>query len=254
MRAIIVAALVALSAVAWWYVLAGAGTGMSVIAMTTLVFPPPIPPVIMAGAWTAGYWLTMIFMWWVMMIAMMLPPAALALALGDRFGRCGCLDRSCLASGGYAGVARYFAGYLTVWLGFSVAATALQFLLELAGLLHGFLMWSTSRWLSAALLIAAGVFQLTATKQSLLAACRRGTSGDPRGAGWRTGIGHGVACVGRCLPLMLLLYVGGIMNLAWIVGLTLVAGAERWIGAAPHWRRGSALVLIVAGIYVAGRA
>jgi len=38
----------------------------------------------------------------------------------------------------------------------------------------------------------------------------------------RIGWPHGVFCVGCCWALMALLFVGGVMNLLWIVGLPLL--------------------------------
>ena len=129
--------------------LTGAGTGMSTIAMTTWQFPPPRPATMMAGDWNAGYWLTMLLMWWVMMIAMMIPSAAPMILLYARVFRQG-QARGQIA-GALVPTASFAAGYLVCWLGFSALATALQFALEQVGLVHGMWMWSTSRWLTAAL-------------------------------------------------------------------------------------------------------
>lgn len=38
---------------------------------------------------------------------------------------------------------------------------------------------------------------------------------------------HGAYCVGCCWLLMALLFVGGVMNLVWIAGLTLLVAAEK---------------------------
>ena len=85
-RAIIASALCLLTALAWLALLQGAGTGMSAAAMTTWQFPPPrVTPSI--GAWNAAYWLTMLAMWWVMMVAMMVPSAAPMILLYARVAR-----------------------------------------------------------------------------------------------------------------------------------------------------------------------
>jgi predicted metal-binding membrane protein len=94
------------------------------------------------------------------------------------------------------------------------------------------LMNSRSLSLSGALLIAAGIYQLTPFKTACLKQCRapavfiaahwrRGALG-----GWRMGLEHGLYCLGCCAVLMLLLFVGGIMNLVWIAGLTLFIALE----------------------------
>jgi predicted metal-binding membrane protein len=46
------------------------------------------------------------------------------------------------------------------------------------------------------------------------------------------GLRHGLWCVGCCWMLMLLLFVGGVMNLAWVAGLTLVIALEK-LGPRP---------------------
>ena len=64
-----------LGLLSWYYLLTGAGTGMSVAAMSTWQFPPPVYPGD-ADYWPMAYWGLMLAMGWVMMIAMMLPSAA----------------------------------------------------------------------------------------------------------------------------------------------------------------------------------
>ena len=43
------------------------------------------------------------------------------------------------------------------------------------------------------------------------------------------GIDHGAYCLGCCWFLMALLFVGGIMNLYWIIGLTIYVLMEKLI-------------------------
>jgi predicted metal-binding membrane protein len=55
------------------------------------------------------------------------------------------------------------------------------------------------------------------------------------------GLLHGVFCIGCCWLLMLLVWVGGMINLAWMVIMEKTApGAERLVGAAG-------VVLVVLG-------
>jgi predicted metal-binding membrane protein len=86
-RAIVLAGLAALTLLAWSYILMGAGTGMSLRDMTILsLFPHRVadmpmhgmqmPMAMTPGAWSAGYFIIVSLMWWVMMIAMMTPSAA----------------------------------------------------------------------------------------------------------------------------------------------------------------------------------
>jgi predicted metal-binding membrane protein len=71
---------------------------------------------------------------------------------------------------------------------------------------------------------------------------RRGVFGA-----WRMGLEHGLYCVGCCAVLMLLLFVGGIMNLVWIVGLTLFVALEKLAPFGAAATRAAAAVLIAAG-------
>ncbi len=247
--------LAVLTGLAWLYVLAGAGTGMSTIAMSTWQFPPPRPTTMMSGDWNASYWLTMLVMWWVMMIAMMIPSAAPMILLYARVFRQGQargqIPASLVPTGSFA------AGYLACWLGFSVLATALQFALERSGLVHGMWMWSTSRWLTAGLLIAAGLFQLTPLKAACLEHCRSPAAflsqhWRPGHLGaFRLGIVHGTYCLGCCWALMLLLFAAGIMNLVWIAGLTILVLIEKLAPFGAKLTRFTAVLLIGAGVYVA---
>jgi predicted metal-binding membrane protein len=253
-QVVIAAALVLITALAWTYVLTGAGTGMSTIAMTTWQFPPPRPAAMMAGDWNAAYWLIMLVMWWVMMIAMMIPSAAPMILLYARVFRQG--QARGQISGALVPTASFAAGYLVCWLGFSALATALQFALEQIGLVHGMWMWSTSRWLTAALLIVAGIFQLTWLKSACLEHCRAPASflaehwRSGRGGAFRLGLVHGAYCLGCCWALMLLLFAAGIMNLVWIAGLAILVLVEKLAPFGGRLAPITATLLIGAGVYV----
>ncbi len=234
----------------WWYLLAGAGTGMSTLAMTTWEFPPPVYRSSGGSNWEIAYWLVMLCMWWVMMIAMMLPSAAPMIFLYARVVR--------HHKGSHAQAplmvptGSFLLGYLLCWLGFSLVATVLQWFLERAGLVHGMLMWSSSHALSATFLFAAGVYQLSPWKNTCLEHCRSPAGylsshwRNGRAGALRMGIEHGLYCVGCCWMLMLLLFVGGAMNLVWIAGLATLVLAEKLLPAGPAVVRLSALALFVA--------
>ncbi|MDH3580447.1 MAG: DUF2182 domain-containing protein [Hyphomicrobiales bacterium] len=229
-RAIMAAGLVLLSVLAWGWVLAGAGTGMSTIAMTTWVFPPAAAPGITA-AWDAGYWAIMLAMWWVMMIAMMTPSAAPMILLYARVARRA--QTKGQLPPGVLPTAVFLAGYLAIWLIFSAVATLAQWLLEQTGLVHQMLMWSTNATLTALLLIAAGLYQLTPLKAACLEHCRSPMEflsrswQEGRSGTFRMGISHGAWCVGCCWAMMALLFAGGVMNLVWIAGLAIAVLAEK---------------------------
>jgi predicted metal-binding membrane protein len=247
--------LAVITGLAWYYVLIGAGTGMSTIAMTTWQFPPPRPATMMVGDWNAGYWLTMLLMWWVMMIAMMIPSAAPMILLYARVFRHGQARGQIAAS--LVPTGAFAAGYLVCWLGFSALATALQYTLEQAALVHGMWMWSTSRWLTAGLFVAAGLFQLTPVKAACLEHCRAPAAflsrhwRPGRLGAFRLGLVHGAYCLGCCWALMLLLFAAGIMNLVWIAGLAILVLLEKLAPFGANLAPLSAALLIGAGLYVA---
>ncbi len=115
-------------------------------------------------------------------------------------------------------------------------------------------MGSQSRWLSAGVLIAAGLYQFSSLKDACLAQCRApfafltrywqpGTMGA-----FRLGLRHGMVCLGCCWILMALLFVGGVMNLAWIAGLMVLVMAEKWLAPGRAVARTVGALLIVWGL------
>lgn len=229
-RSIVLAGLLAVIALAWWWLLEGAGTGMNVLKMTTWQFPPPARPS-MVQSWSPEYAVVMLFMWWIMMIAMMTPSAAPMILLYARAHRHehkrGKIEASTPPTFSFLG------GYLSAWLAFSLVATSLQWALEKAGLIHTMLMWSLDPAFAATLLIAAGLYQLSPLKDVCLQHCRSparflaenyqpGTA-----AALRMGLKHGLYCLGCCWFLMTLLFASGIMNLVWIAGLTILILIEK---------------------------
>ena len=252
-RWIVLAGLVLVTLIAWVWLLAGAGTGMNVMSMSTWQFPPPVHAS-MSQTWTVSHALVMFFMWWIMMIAMMTPSASPVILLYGHVHRHerqqGKIKSTLTPTFAFAG------GYLVVWLLFSVAATALQWGLERAGLLHAMLMWSTDRTFSAAFLIAAGIYQLSPLKNVCLEHCRSPvqfltTHYRPGISGALImGLTHGAYCVGCCWLLMALLFVGGAMNLVWIAGLTILVLLEKLLPAGWWVARGSGAIAIAAGLWL----
>jgi predicted metal-binding membrane protein len=179
----------------------------------------------MQMAWEAPSLAIIFAMWWVMMIAMMVPAAAPVVLLYARASPAQGIARPHIGP--------FFAGYLLCWLAFSAIAVALQLFLEQAGVLDGMAMQLTSRWIAGGVLVAAGIYQLTPAKNACLSHCRNPADFlsrhfRPGAAGaLRMGLYHGAYCVGCCWLLMALLFVVGIMNLAWIALLTIVVAAEK---------------------------
>jgi len=167
-RTLTLAALAVLTLLAWAWLLLGAGMGMAPRAALHLL--PAGAPDGMAGmampmapaGWSNAELLLAVSMWWVMMVAMMLPAAAPVVLL---YARAGPAQGAAPAAPGW-----FLAGYLAVWGLFSLAAAALQDALQRLGVLAPMTMDASARWLAAAILIAAGLYQLSPLKESCLAA------------------------------------------------------------------------------------
>ncbi len=186
---------------------------MDVWRMSVPGFPDVTNHDAMTGSPASISVLSMTFMWWTMMLAMMMPGAFRHLPSQ------GTGDLSATAN-----LLRFWISYAGVWLGFSILATAMQYLLVGAGLLHGMKMWSTNSWFSSALLAVAGIYQFTELKAHSLATCHAAPSDRtpvPNGAV------YGLNCLISSFPLMLLLFIGGVMNIYWVALLTTVVTLEK---------------------------
>ena len=127
-RGVVAVGLALLTLLAWWYVWDGAGMGMTALAMTRVALFPHLQPEPMPGMMMpAVAWVTVLAMWWVMMIAMMTPSAAPLILLYGRVLRQTHSPASATAA--YAPPFFLAAGYLVAWLGFSAAAATAQFVL-----------------------------------------------------------------------------------------------------------------------------
>lgn len=252
-RAITIAALALLCALAWLYLAAGAGTGMDAWAMTRLALAPAAGGHHdMAGpAWDIGTAALIAAMWWVMMIAMMVPAAAPTVLLYATVYRSA--QARGQVDGGTAPVGAFLIGYLLVWLAFSLAAAAGQWALERAGIVSAMTMSASSRWLAGGLLVAAGLYQLSPLKQACLAHCRAPAAflahhwRPGRTGALRLGAMHGGFCLGCCWLLMALLFAGGVMNLAWIAALTLLVMAEKLLPWGAWTARAAGVLLVLWG-------
>jgi predicted metal-binding membrane protein len=196
----------------------------------------------MTAVWDAPHVWLLWAMWAVMMTGMMLPSAApmIVIAGGSR---------------------SYFValGYLSIWALFSAGATALQLFLVRV-LVVTPMMELSSRRTGAVLLALAGVYQLTPLKQACLATCQspmaflaRRWRGGSFGA-FRMGVEHGVFCVGCCWALMLLLFAGGVMNLAVIAALTVFVAFEKLAPLGVWSARVSGALLLVLAIWTGSHA
>ena len=224
--------------------------GWAVVAWMTLDMGHPWVALMMP---TSAYWqpatvVAVVMMWATMMVAMMLPSAAPMIATFDNLER-----RKAGAEARSWRTTAFLAGYLMVWIGFSLAATALQWSLQTFGLVTP-MAESSSPWLTSALLVLAGLYQFSPLKYVCLRYCRSpigfllmewrpGASGA-----WAMGLKHGGYCLGCCWAVMLLLFVAGAMNLAWIVFLTAVVAAEKLLPPTRWLSAGIGTCFLLAGL------
>ena len=195
--------------------------------------------------WSAPYLLTSFSMWLVMMVAMMLPAAAMMILFYARYA-----IGSGMAGGGIA-TAWFTMTYVAIWAGFSLVATLLQAMLTDLGIVSMMTESIVDRRVAGAVLLVAGLYQLSPLKQACLKACRSPLEFVVRL--WRPGVGgairlgaaHGLYCLGCCWALMLILFVAGVMNLVWIAALSMVVLVEK---VAPAGLR---LSLVLGGILTA---
>ncbi len=203
----------------------------------------------MTGDWNLQHLALLFAMWVVMMAGMMLPSAAPALLL-----------YACVIRKSEDGartqehVYAFAGGYLAVWTAFSLLATVLQRLFARLLLLSP-MMESKNRIFGGAILVIAGLFQLTPYKRTCLQYCRSpaelitrfwrpGVSG-----GFHLGVANGLFCLGCCWALMMLLFVGGVMNLLWIAALTIFVLLEKIAPLGLQGGRLSGVLIAAFGVW-----
>jgi len=239
-RRVVAASLVAVVAVSWLYLWRDAAS-MSRVGMADLpVSAMPHP----SGA--TAFALTFV-MWAVMMVGMMLPSAAPTILLyGTLVRKNG--ERGMVLPGVWV----FTSGYLAVWTAFSLLATAMQVGLDRASLLTP-MMASASAGMSAAILVAAGIYQWLPFKQTCLRNCRnplrflvaRWRPGT-RGA-FLMGAENGAYCIGCCWLLMLLLFIAGVMNLLWVALIAAFVFVEKLLPAGRLTSAVAGLAMVVSG-------
>ncbi|HEX9470425.1 MAG TPA: DUF2182 domain-containing protein [Bradyrhizobium sp.] len=242
-RLIVAVGLAGAAALAWAYLAAGAGIDMSMAGM-------PMDPM----PWSALDAALIFTMWWVMMIAMMVPSATPTVLLFTAIKR-----KQAASVSPTVEAWAFVGGYLLIWAGFSLIAALVQWGLERAGLLS-MAMASTSAVLGGIVLLAAGLYQFTPVKSTCLRYCQSpvlflSRHWRPGAAGaLRMGLQHGGYCLGCCWFLMVLLFVTGVMNLVWIAGIALYVACEKLLPLGRRLSRAAGVALIVSGTIVLARA
>jgi predicted metal-binding membrane protein len=232
-RAIVLGVIGAVVVLAWAYLFMLAATDDmgSALAMP------------MSAAWTLRDWMFMTSMWAVMMTGMMLPSASPMVFAYRRF------------AAGRGSTPWFVLGYVVVWSAFAVVAAALQWFLHNAALVTS-MGASSSPALAGTLLVAAGVFQFTSLKQACLSKCRTPFAflmtqwRAGRSGAFVMGVRHGGYCVSCCWLLMALLFVLGVMNVAWVAILAAIVLVEKVAPAAANATRLAGGGLIAWGAWI----
>jgi len=233
-----------LTAAAWSYLFTLNAGGSSSVSYETMMAEMGMP---MNRPWTGVDVFFTFIMWAVMMVGMMAGSALPTLLLFAAASRA--------RSGGRLSVvtAMFAAGYIAVWVAFSVLAALGQWGLHEAAMLSP-AMRASNAFLAAGILIGAGIYQLLPIKNACLAHCQ-----TPLGflmTHWRDGatgalqmgVRHGVYCVGCCWALMCVLFVVGVMNLVWVAVLSALVLLEKVGPSGPLIARLSGTAMIVGGL------
>lgn len=237
-RALVLGALGAIALLAWLYLLHHATAMPSGRAM---VMPSGE---VMGMEHDSVDFVLFALMWVVMMLAMMLPSVAPTVLVHAAVSR-----RVAPARAGARNVA-FVGGYALAWSAFALGAAGAQVALGQMALLSEE-MRSSSPVFAAALLAAAGIWQLAPMKDLCLSKCRMPLRfvaehwRDGVAGALRMGVSHGFYCIGCCGVLMALLFVGGVMNLVWVALIAAFVLIEKttFVGApSGRWISGAGLL------------
>lgn len=234
----IVSSLAAIVALSWWYLFSLSADMTMDMSAAMMVSP----------VWSIQYFISMFLMWSIMMVGMMLPSVAPTVMIYSMIARKAEKDGSPVAA-----TSTFIAGYILVWVGFSVLATYAQCLLDEAGLLSS-MMAASNNLLAGSLLLMAGIWQFSPWKEQCLEHCRspvefiyqywqKGNLGT-----LKLGLRHGLFCLGCCWAVMLVLFVFGVMNLMWIAVLSVFVLLEKILPRGGIFSLLGGSVLISAGL------
>jgi predicted metal-binding membrane protein len=240
-HAAILLALIGLAAISWLYIY------LQMSPMDEMAMPVAFSP------WTAADFALNIAIWWVMMPGMMLPSAAPMILTFATVNR-----RKRTRGRPFVPTAVFTTGYLIAWGLFGIAATVADWGLEQTALMSP-MTQRLSPALGAAVVIVAGVYQLTPFKYVCLTNCRSPVDfvlnhwRDGAVGALRMGFEHGLYCLGCCWFLMALLFAAGTMSLLWMAAITAFVLAEKLFPAGQWIARGSGLVMMAFGLYLLSR-
>ena len=182
--------------------------------------------------------------WVVMMAAMMLPSAAPMVAVYARLQRT------------RAAVTLFAAGYLALWTAAGVGAYALAGAARHSSI--DALSWDRGgRYVAAAVLGAAALYQLTPWKERSLARCRAPLGfvvthwRDGAAGAVRMGGAHGAWCLGCCWALTASLFALGVMSVVWMAVIALLIAGEKLLPWGDAASRAIAALLVALAVAIA---
>ncbi len=240
-RPAVVIGIVLLTALGWAVTVFEARTMGQMAEMSGAQGMPGMPATSASG-------LLFLSVWTAMMVAMMFPSVAPTAVL---FTTVGHTHRQ--AGRRVAPTWAFLVGYLTIWSLVGLGVYLLSLMVPAVSMAAPGLR-ASSPILGGLILVLAGVYQWSPLKKSCLAHCRsplaflqREWRGGAVG-GFRSGLAHGVHCVGCCAGLMLVLFVVGLMNLGWMVLLAAVFFVEKVVPHGPLAGKVAGVALVVSGV------
>ncbi|MHB8492148.1 MAG: DUF2182 domain-containing protein [Solirubrobacteraceae bacterium] len=189
-------------------------------------------------------------LWVAMMVAMMFPTAAPMILM---FARAAATKRQ--RGQAYVPAWVFVSAYLVVWTLFGVVAYGAAAGADTLAKQSIWLMNHAAR-IGGAVLIIAGLYQLSPLKYTCLSTCRSPLSfvmqhwRDGYGGAFRMGVEHGLYCLGCCWLLFVILFPLGVMNVAAMALITLLLYAEKVFPLGRHIARAAAAGLVVYGLVV----
>jgi predicted metal-binding membrane protein len=204
----------------------------------------------MDGNWTVNDFIVMNLMWIIMMFAMMFPSSLMFLFLFYSMR-----SNMTVVKNPKSEIVLLSLMYVSIWTLFSLAACYLQYIFHnysVVNMMGAF----TSNKAAAITLIGAGLFQFSSFKDACLEKCRNplafimGTKISSNFDVLKIGLLHGLFCLGCCWALMLILFVNGVMNMLWVVILTIAVLSEKIIPFEKLTSRFFGLILVFWGSYL----
>jgi predicted metal-binding membrane protein len=234
-RVIAIATVVALTALGWLWLGVTAGHDLGAIGVLCRAQSN-------VALWGASEWTLVVLMWCAMVLAMMLPSAAPMILTYSEIAETAARKNQTVVSPFVL-----TAGYVAVWFVFAALAAIATMAIARTTVAVGS---SITALLSAAVFIAAGLYQFSALKQACLRLCRQpfqfffaNWATTPRGV-FRLGVRQGLYCLGCCWAMMAVMLATGIMNVLWMAALGAAMTVEKMTGDRVSRALGVGLIAI----------